>query len=204
MGESCGSLGSVPDTEMICVSSEGGDLVGNYVLRDSWTYNGVVVPVGVERWWPHILHASMNMLVRKHLSGSEVGFAGYKRETAKALLGWMDDFGVEYDVFWYEESVDQDGLKFGKVVTFGMFAWAVRCGVISEEDLWEAEGSLGGLLALVVSLCHGPGLVDADVLSFVRCDVIVMNVSVIAASPARGWLSSFELTVPRFGFCAGI
>jgi hypothetical protein len=115
----------------------------------------------------------------------------------------MEDFGAEYDVFWYDEFVDQDGSEFGRVVTFGMFAWAVRCGVISEEDLWEAEGSLRGMLALAVSLCHDPGLVDADVLSFVRCGVIVLDVSVIAVSPARGWLGSFVLTVPRFGLCAG-
>ena len=88
-------------------------------------------------------------------------------------------------MFWYDEFVDQDGLEFGRVVTFGMFAWAVRCGVISEEHFWEAEGSLGGLLALALSLCHCPGLVDADVLSFVRCGVIVLDVSVIVVSPAR-------------------
>ena len=89
MDESCGSLGSVPPTAVICVSSEGGDLVGNSVLRDSWRYHGVVVLVSTERWWSHILHTAMDMLVGKHLSGSEVGFAGYKRETIKALLvGW--------------------------------------------------------------------------------------------------------------------
>ena len=35
-------------------------------------------------------------------------------------------------------------MEFGRVVTFGIFAWAMRRGVISEEGLWEAEGSLGG------------------------------------------------------------
>ena len=34
MDESCGFPGTVPNIAMICVSSEGGDLVGNYVLRD--------------------------------------------------------------------------------------------------------------------------------------------------------------------------
>jgi len=46
------------------------------------------------------------MLVRKHLSGSDVGFAEYKREEVKVLLGWMEDFGREDDVFWYDMSVD--------------------------------------------------------------------------------------------------
>jgi hypothetical protein len=179
MEESCGSLGSVPDTSVICVS-EGGDLIGTSVLCNSWKYNGVVVPVTAERWWSDILHAALDMLVRKHLSGSDVGFAEYKREEVKELLGWMEDFGREYDVFWYDMSVDQDGFEVGRVVSFGMFAWAVRCNVISEEDLCEAEGSLGSLLALAVRLCHGPGLVDADVLSFVRCGIFVLIVCFIA------------------------
>ena len=179
MEESCGSLESVPDTSVICVS-EGGDLVGTSVLCSSWKYNGVVVPVTAERWWSNILHAALDMLVRKHLSGSDVGFAEYKREEVKVLLGWMEDFGREYDVFWYDMSVDQDGFEVGRVVSFGMFAWAVRCGVISEEDLCEAEGSLGSLLALAVRLCHGPGLVDVDVLSFVRCGIFVLTVCFFA------------------------
>ena len=72
------------------------------------------------------------------------------------------------------------------MVSFGMFAWAVRCGVISEEDLCEAKGSLGSLLALAVRLCHGPGLVDADVLSFMRCGIIVLVVGFIAILYASG------------------
>jgi hypothetical protein len=94
-------------------------------------------------------------------------------------------------------------LEVGRVVTFGMFAWAVRCGVISEEDLWEAEGSLGGLLTLAVSLCHGPGRVDVDVLSFVRCGVIVLYVSFVVVLYVSGWVvCSIVLTVARFGSCA--
>jgi hypothetical protein len=204
MYEGCSSLGSVPGTEMICVSSEGGDLVGNSVLRDSWRYNGVVVPVSIERWWPAILHTAVDILVRKHLSGNDVGFVGYKKEAVLALYGWMESFGREHDVYWFDESVDQDGMPFGRVVTFGMFAWAVRCGVVSEEDLRDAEGSLGGLLALAVSMCHCPGLVDADVLSFVRCVVIVLYVAFVVVLYVSCWVCCFiVLTVTRFGSCAG-
>ena len=90
------------------------------------------------------------------------------------------------------------------MVNFGMFAWAVRFGVISEEDLWEAEGSLGSLLALAVRLCHGLGLVNADVLYFVRCGVIVRDVFFIVVLYVSGWLCCFiVLTVARFGSCAG-
>ncbi len=179
MCTSCGFEGSSPPTTMFCVAVEDVDLSGDSVLRDSWEYNGVVVPLSTERWAANILHISLDMVVRKHLCGREVVFAGYERETVKALLVWMEEFGVETDVLCYAEYVNPDGVGIGKVVTFGMFAWLVRCGVISEEDLWEAERSLGSLLALAVSLCHGPGLVDADVLPFVRCVVMTFVVSFI-------------------------
>ena len=35
MGKSCGSVESVPITAMVCDTSEGGDLSGDFVLRDS-------------------------------------------------------------------------------------------------------------------------------------------------------------------------
>ncbi len=90
MDEGCGSLGSVPDTAVICVTSEGGDLIGTSVLRDSWEYNGVAVHVSTERWWLAILHTVLDMLVRKHLSGSDVGLAGYKKKAVLALYGWLE------------------------------------------------------------------------------------------------------------------
>jgi hypothetical protein len=146
----------------------------------------------------------MDILVRKHLCGRDVVFVGYKKEAVLALYGWMESFGKEHDVYWYDESVDQEGMPFGRVVTFGMFAWAVRCGVVSEEDLRAVEGSLGGLLALAVSMCHGPGMVDVDVLSFVRCVVVILYVSfaVVLYVGCRIYFS-IVLTVTRFGSCAG-
>ncbi len=115
----------------------------------------------------------------------------------------MEEFDVESDVLWYAEYVDPDGVGIGKVVTFGMFARALRCGVISEEDLWEAERSLGSLLALAVSLCHGPGLVDADVPPFVRCAVMTFDVSFIADLSGRNrQCCSIMLTMLSFDSCA--
>jgi hypothetical protein len=98
MGKSCGFVGCVPHSAMVCVTSEGGNLSGDFVLRGSWEYNGVVVLVSTERWAANILHISLDMLVRKHLGGREVVFAGCERETVKALLVWMEEFGVEFDV----------------------------------------------------------------------------------------------------------
>ena len=80
MDEGCGSLGSVPVTAVICVTLEGGDMVGTSVLRDSWEYNGVVVPASTEvdiLWWSSILRTALDILVRKHLNGSDVGLTGY-------------------------------------------------------------------------------------------------------------------------------
>ncbi len=109
-GKSCGFEGSSPPTAMFCVDAEDVDLSGDFVLRDSWEYNGVVVPVSTERWAANILYISLDMLVRKHLCGREVVFAGYERETIKALLVWMEEFGVETDVLWYAEYVDPVGV----------------------------------------------------------------------------------------------
>jgi len=88
----------------------------------------------------------------------------------------MERFGSSPYELWYDERVDEDGVERGKVVTFSMFAWAVRCGVISEEDLLEKEGSTGGLLYLDVGLCHGKKLVDGNVISYVRCVIGAFNV----------------------------
>jgi hypothetical protein len=79
MGKSCGFEGSSPPTAMFCVTSKDVDLIGDSVLRDSWEYNGVVVPVSTERWAANILHTSLDMLARKHLGDREVFFAGYER-----------------------------------------------------------------------------------------------------------------------------
>ncbi len=56
-----------------------------------------------------------------------------------------------------------------KTMTFGMLVWAVRCGFINESTLCAKLKWYRGLLYQVVSLCNGPGLVDVDVITFVRC-----------------------------------
>jgi len=60
------------------------------------------------------------------------------------------------------------------------------------------------MLALAMSLCHGHELVDADVLSFVRCGGIVLDVSfIVVLFVSDRQCCSLVLTMPRFGSCAG-
>ncbi len=57
-----------------------------------------------------------------------------------------------------------------KKVSVGMFVWEVKCGLRSESKLCEKLKRLhGSLLYQAVNLCHGSGLGDEDVASFVRC-----------------------------------
>jgi hypothetical protein len=67
-----------------------------------------------------------------------------------------------------------------KIVTVGMFLWAVKCGFISENTLCDNLFKLhGALLFQAVSLCHGSGLVDEDIKGFVRCVCCILSDCVI-------------------------
>jgi len=170
------SWGSVPSTVGVCVPSEDGGLSVEFVLVNSWEWNGIVVPVGNERWALNVLHIALDILVRKYLGGREVAFVGYEIAMVVAVSDWMERFGSSPYELRYDERVDEDSVERGNVVTFSMFAWAMRCGVISEDDLLEKEGSMGGLLYLAVGLCHGKKLVDGIAISYVRCVIGAFNV----------------------------
>ena len=203
MSDSCGSLESVPPTVVVGVTSEDDGLTVVSKIRDSWVFNGVVVPVTEERWAAHILHACLDILIRKHITGRAVIFSGYDMMDVIHLYIWMEKFGSGRDVLWYGAEVDADGVEYVREVTFGMFAWAVRWGVISEGYLWRAKGLPGRLLAHAVSLCHGPGLVDEDVVAFLRCVVIAFAVSHLAVLYVSVWCSLSILTVCCVCLCVG-
>ncbi len=77
----------------------------------------------------------------------------------------MRQFGVLYSVITFDRTAYTM-----KIVSVGMFLWAARCGFISKAKLCERLRRFHGLLLyLVVNLCHGSGLVDEDVVNFVRC-----------------------------------
>jgi hypothetical protein len=69
-------------------------------------------------------------------------------------------------VLWLDESVEPDGVRSRRQVTFGMFARAVRCGIISEGVLVENAKQVGSVLYQLVRLYHGTGFVDVDVEAF--------------------------------------
>jgi hypothetical protein len=77
MYESWGFVGSVPNTAMVCVTSEGGNLSSCFfldsVLRDSWEYNGVVVPVSTKRWAGNILHTALDIYASPKASWRQRG-----------------------------------------------------------------------------------------------------------------------------------
>jgi hypothetical protein len=81
---------------------------------------------------------------------------------------WIHGFGVTHTVLEFDEVETGNGFVTVKLVSLGMFVWAVRCGILGEGDLWEHLGRVGSLLFQLVGLCHGPGLVDAAVIGFMR------------------------------------
>ncbi len=62
------------------------------------------------------------------------------------LKRWMYGFGVAHTVLWFDEVEELGGAKSVKTVSFGMFAWAVRCGISGEADLCMHLGRVGALL----------------------------------------------------------
>ncbi len=87
------------------------------------------------------------------------------------LLIWMKQFGVLHSIFTFDRTAYTM-----KVVSVGMFVWAVKCGFIDEAKLCEQLRRFhGALLYHAVSLCHGSGLVDEDVGNFVRCVFYVVS-----------------------------
>jgi hypothetical protein len=87
------------------------------------------------------------------------------------LCRWLVGFGKTHTMMWFDELVGPDEIKSRRKVTFGMFVWAVRCGTLDEGDLCANLGRDGGLLYILMGLCHGHGLVDVNVTAFIRCVV---------------------------------
>ncbi len=80
----------------------------------------------------------------------------------------MRGFGVTHTVLEFDEVETCSGFRTVKIVSLGMSAWAVRCGILGEGDLCEHLGRVGSLLFQLVGLCHGPGLLDVTVTGFMR------------------------------------
>ena len=132
---------------------------------DSWVWCGVNVHVVRDTWDADVLALAVNMLLKKSAEGLDVGLILCEPELEYGLLIWMKFFGVCDNFITFDRTAFAE-----KIVSVGMFLWAVKCGFISEAKLCGGLRRFhGSLLNQAVNLCHGSGLVDEDVAGFVRC-----------------------------------
>ncbi len=79
-------------------------------------------------------------------------------------------------LLWFDEEEASGGVRSEKTVSFRMFAWAMRGGILGKDDLCMHLGRARALLYQMVGLCHGPGLVDVNVTTYIGCAVCSMCV----------------------------
>ena len=92
----------------------------------------------------------MAFLLCKHGLGKTVGLRVSSWGEDFVLREWLVGFGKTHTVMWFDELVGPDEIKSRRKVTFGIFVWAVRCGILDEEDLCANLGRVGGLLYQLV------------------------------------------------------
>ena len=138
---------------------------------DIWEWCNIRVPVIQDFWDADVLVLSVQMLLRKHMVGHDVGLLVFESTQVVNLYAWTAQFGAAHSI------VEYDVIEFtAKYVTIGMFMWAVKCGFIDETALCRNLYKMhGALLFQAISLCHGSGLVDEDVKGFVRCDICAVS-----------------------------
>ena len=136
--------------------------------EDVWEWFGVTVPVERDFWSGHTLKTAMVFLLWKYGRGYLVGLRVSSWGESRMLRRWMRGFVITHNVLEFDEEEASGGLRSVKTVSFGMFAWAVRCGILGEGDLYEHLGRVGSLLFQLVGLCHDLGLVDVIVTGFMR------------------------------------
>ncbi len=131
----------------------------------------MTVPVIRDFLHAHVLATSMVFLLWKYGRGGPVGLRVSSWGENRMLRRLMRGFGEVHTVIWFDEEEARGGMRSVKIVSFGMFAWAVRCGILGEGDLCMHLGKVGALLYKLVRLCHGPSLVDVNVTAYIRCVV---------------------------------
>jgi hypothetical protein len=137
---------------------------------DTWRWCGVNVPVVRDTWDADVLALAVAMLLKKSSEGLDVGLILCEPELEYGLLIWMKFFGVCDTFVTFDRTAFTE-----KIVSIGMFLWAVKCGFISEARLcMGVRRFFGSLVYQAVNLCHGSGLVDEDVAGFVRCVFLVV------------------------------
>ena len=168
MNSRAGTSDSVPATVVAPVraGSDGASTIS--YTEDVWEWFGVTVPVERDFWSGHALKTAMRFLLHKYISGGSVNLRVSSWGEDHMLDKWIHGFGVTHTVLEFDEVETCSGFVTVKLVSLGMFVWAVRCGILGEGDLCEHLGRVGSLLFQLVELCHGPGLVDATVIGFMR------------------------------------
>ncbi len=141
----CGeALDSTADIVVAHVRAEGGEASAVFVLGETWC--DMTVPVIRDFWSVHVLVTSMVFLLWKHGRGKNVGLRVSNWGENLMLRRWMHGFGIVYTVLWFDELVECGGAKSMKRVSFGMFGWALRYGIMGEADLCTNLGRVGALL----------------------------------------------------------
>ena len=139
---------------------------------DTWEWCGVKVPVVRDTWDANVLALAVAMLLKKSSEGLDAGLILCEPEMEIDVLCWMKQFGVCHTFVTFDRTASTE-----KIVSIGMFLWAVKCGFISEAKLCGGLRRFhGSLLYQAVNLCHGSGLVDEDVAGFVRCVFVLLAV----------------------------
>ena len=171
MNNWAGTSDSVPATVVALVraGSDGASTIS--YSEDVWEWFGVIVPVERDFWSGHALKTAMRFLLWKYGRGGPVGLRVSSWGESRMLERWMREFGVTHTVLEFDEVETCSGFRTVKIVSLGMFAWAVRCGILGEADLCTNLGRVGALLYQLMGICHGPGLVDAANTTYIRCVV---------------------------------
>ncbi len=131
----------------------------------------MTVPVIRDFWSAYVLVTSMVFFMWKHGRGNTVGLRVSSWGENLMLRRWMYGFGVSHTLLWFDEIKECGGAKSMKTVSFGMFAWAVRCEILGEADLCTNSERVRALLYQLVGICHGPGLVDVTVTAYIKCAI---------------------------------
>ncbi len=124
------TLDSVPNTVIAPVRARNGGASAVYFLESTWEWCGVTVPVIRDFWLAHVLATSMVFLLWKYGRGGPVGLRVSSWGEELMRRRWMRRFGEAHIVIWFDEEEASGGMRLVKTMSFGMFAWAVRCEIL--------------------------------------------------------------------------
>ncbi len=164
-----GTSDSMPATAVALVSARSDGASAISYPDNVWKWCGVTVPVVRDFWSGHVLKTAMVFLLWKYGRGGHMALRVSSWGKNRMLRRWMGGFGQTHTVLEFNEEEASGSMRSVKTMSLGMFVWAVRCGILTQDDLCMHLGRVGAWLFQLVGLCHGLGLVDAAVTFFIRC-----------------------------------